>query len=287
MKRMLLILLILPIVVSSQWRFQSENDPFEGQTSYGYVVGTGGVFPYENPQLVFRKRDGNIDIYIQDVGYVTGGSLEFSFGNPNEILSFELSPSRNNEAGFFSVININTLEDSIESLNGTISDYLLKTRSEKISNQTNNLLELINKLKAGSVAYVRFTSRNQVNRFRISLSNSTNVINRIIGDYPENIKPMLNEFQLKIDSIGEERRKEEKKEFEEKKKYFELLRQLPKLEYGLMESSFSWQEYRIEDVDSITYEKESWCYIDVYVWYKGKPTPVKLRGGARKLAICE
>ena len=51
----------------------SENDPFEGQTSYGYVIGTGGEFPYENPRLVFRERDGNINIYVQDVGYVTGG----------------------------------------------------------------------------------------------------------------------------------------------------------------------------------------------------------------------
>ena len=93
MKKILLLLLIIPTLVSSQWRFQTDNDPFEGKTSYGYVTGTGGDFPYENPQLIFRKRDGNIDVYIQDVGYVTGGYLEFSFGDPNEILSFRISPS--------------------------------------------------------------------------------------------------------------------------------------------------------------------------------------------------
>jgi len=287
MKKILLFLLIIPTILSSQWRYESDNDPFEGQTSYGYVTGTGGDFPYENPQLVFRKRNGNIDIIIQDVGYVTGGSLDFSFGNPNEILSFELSGSTTNSAGFFDVVNVNEMENSIESLNGTFSDYLLKTSSERIINATNNLLELINKLKSGSVAYVRYTDRNQVNRFRISLSNSTNVINRVIGDYPEKIKPLLNKYQKKIDAIGEEKRIEEQKEIEQKGRYYDLLGQLPKLEYGISETSFSWQEYRIEDVDSLTYEKESWCYIDVYVWYKGKPTPVKLRGGARKLAVCE
>lgn len=287
MKKILLLLLIIPTLVSSQWRFQTDNDPFEGKTSYGYVTGTGGDFPYENPQLVFRKRDGNIDVYIQDVGYVTGGYLEFSFGDPNEILSFRISPSSTKESGFLNIINISALDNTMDVINTKSSTYSLGYQSEEIINDINSFLELINKLKAGSIAYVRYRNSIDVNQFRITLSNSTNVINRVIEDYPEKIKKKLNEYKLKLENIPNERKKERQREFEKQGKYGELLLQLPELEYGLMESSFSWQEYRIEDVDSLTYKKEGWCYIDIFVWYKGKATPVKLRGGRRKLAVCE
>ena len=78
-----------------------------------------------------------------------------------------------------------------------------------------------------------------------------------------------------------------KEENSEKVMYYELLDQLPKLEYGISETSFSYLNYSITDIDSLTYKKESWCYIDVFVWYKGRPTSVKLGGGAKKLAVCE
>jgi hypothetical protein len=82
-----------------------------------------------------------------------------------------------------------------------------------------------------------------------------------------------------------------KRELENKRKRereleYELNRQLPKLVYSISKTNFSWQEYRIEDVDSLTYEKNRRCYIDIYVWYKGETTPVKL-SVARKLAVCE
>ena len=287
MKKILLLLLLIPTVVTSQWRFQTDNDPFEGKTSYGCVAGTGGDFPYENPQLVFRKRDGNIDVYIQDVGYVTGGYLEFSFGDPNEILSFELSPSTTKESGFLNLISISAFDNTINVISKESSPYELGYQSEKIINDSNSFLELLDKLKAGSIAYVRFRDSGQANRFRISLSNSTNVINQVLGDYTEKLKLKLNEYQLKLDAISKEKQEEEQKEVNKEGKYYDLLRQLPELEYGISKTSFSFLNYRMADIDSLTYKKESWCYIDVFVWYKGKPTPVKIRGGARKLAVCE
>ena len=131
MKKILLLLLIMPTILSSQWRYESDNDPFEGQTSYGYVTGTGGDFPYENPQLVFRKRKGNIDVYVTDVGYVTGGYLEFSFGDPNEILSFKLSSSRTKESGFLNIINISALDNTMDVINTKSSSYSLGYQSER------------------------------------------------------------------------------------------------------------------------------------------------------------
>jgi hypothetical protein len=287
MKKILLLLLLIPTIVLSQWRFQTDNDPFEGKTSYGFVAGTGGDFPYENPQLVFRKRDGNIDVYIQDVGYVTGGYLEFSFGDPNEILSFELSPSTTKESGFLNLISISAFDNTINVISKESSPYELGYQSEKIINDSNSFLELLDKLKAGSIAYVRYRDSGQANRFRISLSNSTNVINQVLGDYTEKLKLKLNEYQLKLDAIFKEKQEEEQKEVNKEGKYYDLLRQLPELEYGISKTSFSILNYRMADIDSLTYKKESWCYIDVFVWYKGKPTPVKIRGGARKLAVCE
>ena len=294
MKKLLLLFLLIPTIVISQWRFQTDNDPFEGKTSYGYVTGTGGDFPYENPQLVFRKRDGNIDVYIQDVGYVTGGYLEFSFGDPNEILSFRISPSSTKESGFLNIINISALDNTMDVINTKSSSYSLGYQSEEIINDINSFLELINKLKAGSIAYVRYRNSIDVNQFRITLSNSTNVINRVIEDYPEKIKKKLNEYKLKLENIPNERKKERQRELEERQrelekqgKYGELLLQLPELEYGISKFGFSYQDYKIEDIDSLTYRKESNCYIEIFVWYKGKATPVKLRGGRRKLAVCE
>ena len=122
---------------------------------------------------------------------------------------------------------------------------------------------------------------------RITLSNSTNVINRVIEDYPEKIKKKLNEYKLKLENIPNERKKERQRELEKQGKYGELLLQLPELEYGISKFGFSSQDYKIEDIDSLTYRKESNCYIEIFVWYKGKATPVKLRGGRRKLAVCE
>ena len=70
--------------------------------------------------------------------------------------------------------------------------------------------------------------------------------------------------------------------------------EVPELEYAYTINSLvslsmpnHIQEYTVEDIDSLTYKKESRCFIDVYVWYKGETTPVKVRGGSKKLAVCD
>mgnify|MGYP001389988308 FL=1 len=95
-KLLLLFLLLTPIVLNSQWRYKSETDAFDGNKISAWAKGSGGKFPYESPTLTFRRQDGNLDVYINKVGYTgcDGLTVAFSFGNPDDVISFKGSPFR-------------------------------------------------------------------------------------------------------------------------------------------------------------------------------------------------
>jgi hypothetical protein len=289
MKGYLLLLLIIPTIVSSQWRYQVSSDPFEGETKLGWVVGTGGEFPYSNPEFIFRSRDNNLQVYIDKLGYVkTGDKIQFSFGNPNEIIDLALSESSDNSAGF---LTLSTLEDFINTLNDSSLSYI-KRKSvydalDVVLNETEKIAILINKLKSESIVYVRFMSElGDINRFRFSLSNSTNVLNKVIGDYMQNQLINYNKIKAFEKVILEEDNMVAKRLASKRTKFYDLIEQLPKLRRPIKQEDLETYTYKILDIDSLTYKPEDKypCFLDIYVWYRGND--YKISGGARQMTGC-
>ena len=50
MKKLILLLLIVPLSLFSQWSFSEKNDSFDGKYTAGYGIGHNGEFPYEYPR---------------------------------------------------------------------------------------------------------------------------------------------------------------------------------------------------------------------------------------------
>tara|TARA_B100001093_G_scaffold379916_1_gene365276 strand:- start:54 stop:263 length:210 start_codon:yes stop_codon:yes gene_type:complete len=64
--------------------------------------GTNGDFPYNNPVLGFRQNDGTLEIIITDAGSTACGDVNvaFSFGNSNDMISFEANEGLNGDSVF-------------------------------------------------------------------------------------------------------------------------------------------------------------------------------------------
>ena len=178
----------------SQWKFNSVVDPFDGERLTAVGSGYGGEFPYRTPVLIIRKQKNELDIYVSDAGYTgcDGLFLEFSFGDPNEVISFNALPSTDNDAAFISY--------------------------SKGSKSVYKVIELIEKLKSNSIVYVKSSSDCGHNIFKIGLRGSSNAINKTVGSYLDKLKEDYNEF-LKSEEIQKEieaKELQEKKEAEER-----------------------------------------------------------------------
>ena len=151
MKKLLIFFVCIPFLSLSQWSLKESNDPFEGKTSYVYAKGYEGDFPYNNPILVFRKRNKITEIFISDAGSTACGDLlvSFSFGNPNDIIEFYASEGLNGDSGF---LNTEDLASVIKLIKG------LKTKNE---------------------VFVRWRTRCSENRFKISLNGSSKALSTI------------------------------------------------------------------------------------------------------------
>ena len=68
MKKLILLLLIVPLSLFSQWSFSEKNDSFDGKYTAGYGIGHNGEFPYEYPRIVFGKKRGD-EIVIENRGW--------------------------------------------------------------------------------------------------------------------------------------------------------------------------------------------------------------------------
>jgi len=206
MKRLpLLFLLLTPIVLNSQWKFNSVVDPFDGERLTAVATGYGGEFPYRTPVLIIRKQKNILDIYVSDAGYTGCDDLfvEFSFGDPNEVISFKASPSKGNDAAF---ISYSTYDKSVY-----------------------KVIELIEKLKSNSIVYVKSSSDCGQNRFKIGLRGSSNAINKTLGSYLDYLKEDYNEF-LKSKQIQKEIEAKELKEKEEAEERARVAKEKNKLE---------------------------------------------------------
>ena len=153
MRNLLTLLAILTTsFATSQWSASTEIDPFDGNTTTVIGTGYGGSFPYQNPSIVFRVIKGELDVFITEAGSLAceEAYIEFSFGDPNNIIRFGLNKSRGGDAGFFRF-------------------------------SPSQLDPLVKKLKSGSISYVKFITRCSQMRFKLSLKGSTSKLNRIFG----------------------------------------------------------------------------------------------------------
>ena len=151
-KIFLIIALLLTFSGYSQWTSEIEVDPFEGNRTTIFGKGYGGEWPYSNPYLIIRQTGEKIEAYIFNAGSLVceESVVRFSFGDPNNLFVFDMSPSIDNDAGF-------------------------------IDTSGSGFVKLIDGLKKNNIVYVDFRTRCSQNRFKISLNGSTKALNKIFG----------------------------------------------------------------------------------------------------------
>jgi len=150
------ICLLIPIISLSQWQSESSIDPFDGEQTTVIATGNGGSFPFEKPSIVFRERSEKLEVFVLKAGTVINESKLFvSFGDPNNILEFNLNPSTDNSAGFFIIEN---------------------------ENEISKLKLLIDEFKRGSKSFLRLVTDYGNNSWNLSLSGSTSNLNKIFDE---------------------------------------------------------------------------------------------------------
>jgi len=173
MKKLILLLFIPLFSYSQSWRVETKDDAFLGKTKIAFTIGYGGEFPYEDPVIVFRDSESDgISAYVIRMGSLVcgGASLTFAFnGKFEDKLKLNLTPSKDNDTGYFD-------EDNFELMNS-----------------------LVEKLKSSNYAEVLLNTDCSSNRFTISLKGSTAALNSVIKDY---FKEKLDEENELNNEIG-------------------------------------------------------------------------------------
>tara|TARA_B100000767_G_scaffold274541_1_gene307875 strand:- start:1181 stop:2491 length:1311 start_codon:yes stop_codon:yes gene_type:complete len=175
----LILLLIIPISVFSQWRYVQTNDDFEGIYRYSEVVGKGYDRTYDDPTLILRKykKENSFDLYIDDAGYFTTNSknnILIKFDNEDIFYLTEGLPSKDRSALF-------------------IYNDIWKG---KIGGEQINRIELLEKMMKGSKISVRLKTDYKTYDINFSLSGSTKAINYVLPNINDEIKK-LSDFRIK------------------------------------------------------------------------------------------
>ena len=173
MKKILTVLLLgLSMTMNSQWIKGEKKDAFDGNYKYTIVKGYGGDFPYATPSLTINRfANETPNIYISDMGSMACDNQILKIAIDDKIYSFNLSSSVDGDSGF---------------LQGT----------------NNEMIMLLNGLKKGNKAILRFTTRCSVNTFKIGLTGSTSGINYVVGNYyVKKRESLLASEKIKLDSI--------------------------------------------------------------------------------------
>jgi hypothetical protein len=152
MKKLILLLLFIPLVSFGQWTLDESNDPFDGKISTIEHRGYGGEFPYENPVLIIRYKHlkEELDIYITDMGYsgCSDNIIYASFNNtPENVFKYWVTASTDNKAVFF-------------------RDYQFST--------------LLSNLKTFSTVTIKFSNSCGDKRFKFNLLGSSKAINNLL-----------------------------------------------------------------------------------------------------------
>ena len=158
MKKNIIIILLLTVSTlsySQSWKYKTFNSDFDGSYKLARVYGTGGEFPYKNPDLVvIRYSTGSINIYISDAGYsgCDDKNVSFKFNNDEKIYTTSsVGGGANNDSWF-----IYSMED--------------------ISRN-----ELLEKFTKHNYVSVRLSQDCGLKDYRFSLSGSTKALNYVLG----------------------------------------------------------------------------------------------------------
>ena len=151
----LLAIISFNITYSQSWKYKTFNSDFDGSYKLARVYGTGGEFPYKNPDLVvIRYSTGSINIYISDAGYsgCDNKNVSFKFNNDEKIYTTSsVGGGANNDSWF-----IYSMED--------------------ISRN-----ELLEKFTKHNYVSVRLSQDCGLKDYRFSLSGSTKALNYVLG----------------------------------------------------------------------------------------------------------
>jgi hypothetical protein len=99
-----LTLLVSTLTFGQTWRYVEKVDQFTGEgTARAYVAGQGtGI--YDDPYLCVRGGDGNLEVYVADIGYVADTGKDyiiFSFGTPgSNVQKFTVLESTSKDTAF-------------------------------------------------------------------------------------------------------------------------------------------------------------------------------------------
>jgi hypothetical protein len=176
----LILLLIIPISVFSQWRTFQKNDAFDGILRYSNVVGKGYDRTYDDPTLILRKyeKENSYDLIINNAGYFTTNSKN------NILIKFD------DEDIFY----VTKGTPSIDRDGIFIDRRIYKEKNGGIQISRTQLLQ---KMMEGSKLTVRIKTDYKTYDMRFTLSGSTKAINYVL--------PEINEEILKLKKQEEER----------------------------------------------------------------------------------
>tara|TARA_R110001632_G_scaffold232140_1_gene372142 strand:- start:1293 stop:2264 length:972 start_codon:yes stop_codon:yes gene_type:complete len=190
MKKLLFILLFTSISYSQSWKYNTFESDFDGSYKLARVYGTGGEFPYKNPDLVvLRYSTGSINIYISGAGYsgCDNKKVKFKFNNDDEIYTTSWVGSGTNNDSWF-----------IKSMND-ISE-----------------IQLLEKFTKHNSVSVRLISNCSSKDYKFSLSGSTKALDNVLG-----YGWFKKQFEKEEERIKKYKESKRKKEEEILKKYIE------------------------------------------------------------------
>ena len=186
MKSFLILILLLPITLNSQWRTRTGSNKFDGNYKYAYVIGAGSEWPYKNPTFeIICWDEDKPKVYISNIRY-TGcedASFEITFNNTKEIHSYDATPSIDKDAAFI--------------------DFSRKYTSW---NKNISMVELMELLKKKNRMYLRYEDNCGAEYYEFSLNGSTKAIEFVGKEYFEKESMRLKEEK----ELEELRLKEEK-----------------------------------------------------------------------------
>ena len=152
----LLAIISFNITYSQSWKYKTFNSDFDGSYKLARVYGTGGEFPYKNPDLSCNSLFNRFYkyIYISDAGYsgCDNKNVSFKFNNDEKIYTTSsVGGGANNDSWF-----IYSMED--------------------ISRN-----ELLEKFTKHNYVSVRLSQDCGLKDYRFSLSGSTKALNYVLG----------------------------------------------------------------------------------------------------------
>lgn len=146
---------------SQKWNYESSENEFDGKYKVGYIRGTGGEFPYQNPKLFVNYffNHNALNIYISDAGYAgcDGKSIRVKFNKLDSVFYMSATTNSDSDVWFLGEDNYNS---------PTLSQY-----------------EFLQKVKKYSVLSIRLSSDCGQSDYRFSLSGSSAAIDFVSENY--------------------------------------------------------------------------------------------------------